>query len=118
MYIARAIQHIHSKDLVHGDLKPHNIVRSSMGTGYRLIDFDASVVCTGKGLVDVDSDGDRDRNCRYFLMVVDAHRYLFTSSLPPSLLLHISYPSLSSLLPPSLHPSPTLSIQVPEPFVD
>ena len=38
--IAAALEHIHSKGIVHGDIKPTNIVLS--GQKLRLIDFDAS----------------------------------------------------------------------------
>ena len=38
--VAGALQHVHEKGRVHGDVKPRNIVR--MGRRWNLIDFDAA----------------------------------------------------------------------------
>ena len=38
--IARCLNHIHSKNIIHGDLKPKNIMRS--GGAFILIDLDGS----------------------------------------------------------------------------
>ena len=39
--LLKAVAHLHSKRVVHGDLKPLNIMR--VGVSYRIIDFDAAV---------------------------------------------------------------------------
>lgn len=38
--IAQAVQHMHSKGLVHGDIKPKNLVMFHDGGRYRMIDFE------------------------------------------------------------------------------
>jgi serine/threonine protein kinase len=43
MQIAKALGHMHSKGLIHGDVKPLNIMR--MGTRFLMIDLDATVSC-------------------------------------------------------------------------
>lgn len=37
--IARALEHVHSHDVIHGDVKPHNILTATGGGGFKLCDF-------------------------------------------------------------------------------
>jgi hypothetical protein len=49
--LLKAVQHIHSKGFIHGDLKPQNVVR--VGQKIKLIDFD-SAAAIGEGFISVD----------------------------------------------------------------
>ena len=44
--VALALQHLHNAEVLHGDLKPLNIVRCAADDKYMLIDLDAAV-CMG-----------------------------------------------------------------------
>ena len=54
--IARALSFVHRKKIIHGDLKPENVLLQQYGrTGVKVIDFGSSVYTDGKLLTYVQS---------------------------------------------------------------